>query len=344
MEFSCVRTTTEWDALALEWDLLFARSHLQVPFLRFGYLRAWWQSLGGAEWQPENSTLCIITAREHGELVGIAPLFLSSKPGWQPALRLIGSIEVSDYLDLLSPPETLAAFLSGMLGFLRQDPELRAYPLELLNLREDSRTLLALPGAAESNGYSYAEERLQPSPYITLADSWDAYLASVNKKQRHEIRRKVRNAENRHQMEWYTVQDAARLEEEVDAFIAMMRQDPRKAAFLNPAMREHLQATARFAFEHGQLHLAFLTFEGHKAAAYFSFIEGGKLWVYNSAWEPLYAPCSPGWVLLAKVIQWAIDQGLREVDMMRGDEDYKYKFGAVNRYVTRALCLPTSQP
>ena len=138
--------------------------------------------------------------------------------------------------------------------------------------------------------------------------------------------------------------DAARLEEEVDAFIAMMRQDPRKAAFLNPAMREHLQATARFAFEHGQLHLAFLTFEGHKAAAYFSFIEGGKLWVYNSAWEPLYAPCSPGWVLLAKVIQWAIDQGLREVDMMRGDEDYKYKFGAVNRYVTRALCLPTSQP
>jgi hypothetical protein len=29
--------------------------------------------------------------------------------------------------------------------------------------------------------------------------------------------------------------------------------------------------------------------------------------------------------------------------MMRGDEDYKYKFGAVNRYVTRALCLPTSQ-
>jgi len=28
------------------------------------------------------------------------------------------------------------------------------------------------------------------------------------------------------------------------------------------------------------------------------------------------------------------------VDMMRGDEDYKYKFGAVNRYVTKVCCLP----
>jgi len=344
MEFSCVRAAAEWDALAPEWDLLFSRSHMQVPFLRFGYLRAWWQSLGGAEWQPENSVLRIITAREHGELVGIAPLFLSSKPEWQPALRLIGSVEVSDYLDLLTSSESLPDFLSGILTFLRADPELRAYPLELLNLREDSATLLALPGAAESSGYTYTEERLQPSPYIPLAESWEAYLASLNKKQRHEIRRKVRNAENRHQTEWYAVQDETRLEEEVDAFLAMMRQDPRKEAFLNPAMGEHLQATARIAFQRGQLHLAFLTFEGHKAAAYFSFIEGGKLWVYNSAWEQSYAPCSPGWVLLAKVIQWAIDNGLREVDMMRGDEDYKYKFGAVNRYVSKVCLLPNPRP
>ncbi|HPS32652.1 MAG TPA: GNAT family N-acetyltransferase [Anaerolineaceae bacterium] len=340
MEFSCVRTTAEWDALAPEWDLLFSRSHVQVPFLRFGYLRAWWQSLGGAEWPPEKSALRIITARERGELVGIAPLFLSSKPEWPPALRLIGSVEVSDYLDLLSPPKRLADFLTGLLAFLQGDPELRGYPLELLNLREDSTTLQMLPAAAESSGYTYTEERLQPSPYISLAESWEAYLAGVNKKQRHEIRRKVRNAENRHQTDWYSVQDASRLEEEVDDFLAMMRQDPRKAAFLNPAMREHLQATARFAFGQGQLHLAFLTFEGHKAAAYFSFIEGGKLWVYNSAWEPAYAPCSPGWVLLARVIEWAIAHGLREVDMMRGDEDYKYKFGAVNRYVTKVCCLP----
>ena len=343
MEFSCVRTIAEWDALASEWDQLFARSHMQVPFLRFGYQRAWWQTLGGGEWDQDNSELRIVIARENGALVGVAPFFLSSKPGWQPALRLIGSIEVTDYLDFLVAPEALDKCLSGLFAFLRQDPELGAYPVEILNLREDSRALLALAPVAELSGYSYAEERLQPSPYIALAESWDAYLAGINKKQRHEIRRKSRNAENRHQTEWYLVEDSEKLAAEVDEFIAMMRLDPRKEAFLNPAMRAHLQATARWAFELGQLHLAFLTFEGRKAAAYFSFNVGAKLWVYNSAWEPVFAPCSPGWVLLAKVLQWAIAHELREVDMMRGDEDYKYKFGGVNRYVTRVLLTPSTR-
>ena len=62
MEFSCARVIADWDAFASEWDQLFSRSHMQVPFLRFGYLRAWWQTLGGAEWQPESSALRIITA------------------------------------------------------------------------------------------------------------------------------------------------------------------------------------------------------------------------------------------------------------------------------------------
>ena len=46
----------------------------------------------------------------------------------------------------------------------------------------------------------------------------------------------------------------------------------------------------------------------------------------------------PGWVLLAKEIEWAIAQGIREVDMMRGDEDYKYKFGAIDRYIMHTRC------
>jgi CelD/BcsL family acetyltransferase involved in cellulose biosynthesis len=38
-------------------------------------------------------------------------------------------------------------------------------------------------------------------------------------------------------------------------------------------------------------------------------------------------------VLLAKMITWAIEKGLTEVDMMRGDEVYKYRFGGIDRHV-----------
>ncbi|MFZ3069683.1 MAG: GNAT family N-acetyltransferase [Anaerolineaceae bacterium] len=340
MEFTPITTEQDWDALSQEWDQLFNKSFMQVPFLSFAYLRAWWQTLGGAEWQPETSRLQIITARDNGSLIGIAPLFQSSKPGFEPALRFIGSVEVSDYLDFLAEPERLPEFLSGLLSFVQNDPTILNKTLDLYNLLDDSISLPALQAASEAAGWSFQSDRLQPSPYILLAPTWEEYLAGLSKKQRHEIRRKLRNAEARHETDWYVVQDQDQLRPDMDAFIAMMRQDPNKEAFLNDAMYQHLQATAQLAFDQHRLQLSFLTMDGHKTASYLSLISQNKIWVYNSAWESAYAPCSPGWVLLAKVIQWGIGQGFREVDMMRGDEGYKYKFGAVDRFVMHAICEP----
>jgi CelD/BcsL family acetyltransferase involved in cellulose biosynthesis len=48
---------------------------------------------------------------------------------------------------------------------------------------------------------------------------------------------------------------------------------------------------------------------------------------------------SPGWVLLAHVIQWCTEHGRSEFDFMRGDEEYKYRFGGINRFVMRAKAL-----
>jgi CelD/BcsL family acetyltransferase involved in cellulose biosynthesis len=40
-------------------------------------------------------------------------------------------------------------------------------------------------------------------------------------------------------------------------------------------------------------------------------------------------------VLLGHLLQWANENDRSEFDFMRGNEDYKYKFGAVDRFVTR---------
>ena len=42
-------------------------------------------------------------------------------------------------------------------------------------------------------------------------------------------------------------------------------------------------------------------------------------------------------MLLGYLLKWAIDQQRSEFDFMRGDEDYKYRFGAIDRRVVRAL-------
>jgi len=77
--------------------------------------------------------------------------------------------------------------------------------------------------------------------------------------------------------------------------------------------------------------------DGKKAAGYFNFLTQNRLWVYNTGWNPEFGKVSPGWVLLVKMIQWAIENGLEEVDLMRGDEEYKYRFGAQDREVVQVL-------
>ena len=333
MQFSLITNPADWQNLEVEWKALEARTHRRLPFLEFWYQQTWWRTLGGGEWSRESSRLQLIIARQSGELVGAAPLFYSEKPGSPPALRFIGQVEVSDYLDFLCPLPDLHAFIAGLLDFISSEPGMLSRDLDLANFQDASPSVLILRDLCEQRNLKYSSEVLQPSPYIPLQSSWDEYLASISKKQRHEIRRKTRNAEARYDTDWYFVTAEHDVPAEVQAFIEMMRNDPSKESFLTPEMENFLVETALNAYQAGLMHLSFLTFGGKRAAAYLSFLTGGKLWVYNSAWEPRFAPCSPGWVLLAKEITWAIGIGLTEVDMMRGDEVYKYRFGGIDRYV-----------
>lgn len=324
---------TQFDIPSESWNNLLAHSVTRAPFLRHEYLSTWWQTRGGGEW-PEDSQLCLISAEREGELVGIAPLFFSQNTLW-----LLGSIEISDYLDLITAPDNLDAFLAGLLDFL-SDP---ASPLpfawdalEWVNLPETSPTLTTLKTESDKRGWNHALSVYKPSPAIPLPGDFDAYLAGIDKKQRHEIRRKMRRAEESGRgVRWYIVEDKSQLDSEMDAFLNLMAQDPEKATFLTDVMRSQMNASVHAAFRAGWLQLAFLEADGEKACGYLNFDYDNKIWVYNSGLDRKFMDLSPGWVLLGYLLRWANEKKRAEFDFLRGDEDYKYKFGGLDRHVMR---------
>src|SRR5215213_5675031 len=97
------------------WNALVEQSIADTPFSRHEYLSEWWKTLGGGEWKDVK--LVLISATENDQLIGIAPLFMAEYDG-QQALMLVGSIEISDYLDLIVREQDLPRFLSGLLDFL----------------------------------------------------------------------------------------------------------------------------------------------------------------------------------------------------------------------------------
>jgi CelD/BcsL family acetyltransferase involved in cellulose biosynthesis len=100
-------------------------------------------------------------------------------------------------------------------------------------------------------------------------------------------------------------------------------------------MREQMRSIIQWAFENNLLQLSFFTVDGKKAAAYLCLDYQDRIWVYNSGFDPQFREYSPGWVLLAYLIQHAIETGKHTFDFMRGDEEYKYRFGAQAEYVLK---------
>jgi CelD/BcsL family acetyltransferase involved in cellulose biosynthesis len=329
MKFTLHKDISELHASA--WNQLLSQSVSNVPFLRYEYLSAWWGTRGGGEW-PE-AELVLVSGTENGELMGIAPLFLVEHEGAR-SLFLLGSIEISDYLDLIVRTEVLPRFLPGLLDYLTSDTVPAWSRLEWVNLPDASATLPALKAESARRGWTYTEETYRPTPYIPLPGDFETYLGGIDKKQRHEIRRKIRRAEESdQQVRWYIVTDEAALDAEIDNFLGLMANDHHKEEFLTEVMRTQLRASVHAAFKAGYLQLAFMEVDGQKAAGYLNFDYDGRILVYNSGLDFNFKELSPGWVLLAYLIQWANEHGRSEFDFMRGEEDYKYRFGGINRYV-----------
>ena len=335
MKFSLHKDFSEIDSTA--WNALAEQSVADTPFSRHEYLSGWWRTLGGGEWKQ--ARLVLVSATEADQLIGIAPLFIADYDG-RRALMLLGSIEISDYLDLIVRERDLPRFLSGMMDFLASSLPDNWSALDLYNLPDSSPTLAALKSESGKRGWNYHEEIYRPTPRIPLNGSFDEYLSRLERKQRHEIRRKMRRAaESGLNVRFYVVDRKADIERELESFFHLMIQDPNKAMFLRDVMRDQMSTTIRAAFEQGYLWLAFLEIGGVRVAASLNFDYKNKLWGYNSGVSREHMELSPGWVLLAHTIQWCCENGRCEFDFMRGDEEYKYRFGGVNRFVMRARVI-----
>ena len=111
MDFQLYRTFPA--ELESGWNALLDETATHVPFLRYEYLEAWWQTRGGGEW-PESAEPMIVIARKEGRLAGIAPLFLTDRQG-VPSLLLLGSSLDARPLTLMKgDPISVAGYLIEM--------------------------------------------------------------------------------------------------------------------------------------------------------------------------------------------------------------------------------------
>jgi CelD/BcsL family acetyltransferase involved in cellulose biosynthesis len=299
------------------WNALHARSRLRAPFSDWTWQNEWVRAFA-----PRDRLELWQVAQDDGSLVALLPLVAAGAA----TSRLVGGADVSDYLDLVcvaGREEEAWAALLGARGVAGPAWELHAVPA-------GSPTVRALPGLAAAAGLVADVAVEERCPILDpLPASWDAYLAGLTGKQRHELTRKMRRLERESPAARVTAavtpDDVAR---RLDDFLVLHRLSRvGKARFMDDRMEGFFRGVVTaLAAEQGAR--VWLLDTGAGPIASFVTLEwDATVGLYNSGFHPERAALSPGLVLLAHVVRDAIERGKRRFDFLRGEERYKYDFG-----------------
>lgn len=325
-----ITTSEGLSRLRPDWNAVEAAGESVNPFLSWDWQWSWWEAFGA-----ELELRCLVIS-DSDQVVGILPL--QGKSDRRGPWAFGGGVELSDHLGFLFRPTRAAEVAASALEHLfHQDRSAAAPELDLHYLLDESPALEALRQAAEEMGLEQELTQEEVSPHVVLDGDFEAYLRErLNKKDRHELRRKQRRLEAE-QPDWGLVtQSELGVEQALDAFFPILKASgAHKAEFLTPQVEAFIRSASRALQERGWLRLQFLQVGGKLTAATLGFTVSGRWHLYNSGYRPNAASLSPGLLCVAEGIRLAIEEGCHAADFLRGSEAYKYHLGAVDKPLWR---------
>ena len=304
-----------FDSIWDRWEKILPMSTTNTVFVTPWWHKTWWDNFG------EGNHPLILSVADDSELLGVAPLMIDGNG----TLTFLGDKDLSDYFDFV----------------VRRDSEDRFYPavverlsalewtsLDLPSLPSGSPTLEYLPDLAAKKGWDVAIEEEETTPKAELPGTWDEFLLGLRKKDRHELRRKIRRLDRESENRQYAAANGDSLDGSMREFFTLLkasRED--KNEFLTPDRERFFLDMAHELASRDQFRLYFLEVDGEKVAACICFDYGGDFLLYNSGYEPGYSRLSVGLINKALSIRTAIEENRKVFNFLKGNERYKYNLG-----------------
>jgi len=328
-----VQTEEEFKKLQSRWDDLLEKSTSSSIFLTWEWLFTWWSHY------QQKRKLFLVLFWEGKELVGIAPL-LQGKEGRGgikvQTLRFLGSDgpACSEFLDLIIAPGYEIKVYQRMVNFLQEynfawdRVVLNPISMEGSHIHHLHRLL--------SQAYLAELEKTIMCPYVKLPTDWSQFLAGLSPSFRQQVRASVRKFENQTRIQYIPdAQDVFSVCMLVDTLSNLNRQRMEQKGIDSTLKSSSFCRFLSDALEQfqsrGWLGCSLLQKEQQILAIIFNFQYAKKIWYYQAGFLPEYASFRPGTLLFAWTIQEAIEKGFLEYDFLRGEEQYKYRWGSTNR-------------
>jgi CelD/BcsL family acetyltransferase involved in cellulose biosynthesis len=290
-----VERVDSFAALRAEWGAVPVRS----LFATWDWHDAWWRHFGAGH------ELDLHAVRTDGVLVGVLPLY-RSRLGPLRVVRFTGRPQADE---------------QGPVGAAGAAELLEA----LAGIEHDVFLGEQLPGAEGWPRLLAGRRfRLESAPVIRQPGGWGAYLASRSANFRQQLSRRERRLRQCHDVVFRLAADPGSLAHDLDTLFALHRLRWGEKSGFTPELFH--REIARMALDTGRLRLWFLELDGVPAAAWYGFRVGDVESYYQGGRDRAYDDVSAGLVLLAHTVREALDDGVSEYRLLRGDEAYKRRF------------------
>jgi CelD/BcsL family acetyltransferase involved in cellulose biosynthesis len=337
MHIERIDTFADFQRLETAWNIVYQSDPEAQFFLS-------WQWLAGVLETYPGEWLVLVARGLDGTALGFLPLRLKtiwskSRRQLRNELHFAGRLFWADYGGILCLPEQEEAVLSAFAAHLKHMNWSHCY-LKGFRVSDRRFALFMAP---------FADERLQVElrtstindgetdnlvcPYIDLPDTFAAYLAEkLSSNTRQKINRFLRKIEASPE---YTISTANVVTYSRDVQILTMLWSKMWGEYKG-------EDTARLATKYGLIvqrglddrlvHLIVLWHGDTPVGILASFVdrEKSRLLFFVSGRDEEFRELPVGLMLHACNIRWAIENGIRTYDFLRGNEPYKYSLGAVD--------------
>jgi CelD/BcsL family acetyltransferase involved in cellulose biosynthesis len=308
--------------IAAEWDELADRTRA-VPFVRPGWIAAWWAGFGDGD-------LRIVTLRRGGRLAGVLPYYTDG--GWTRSPTNDQTPQFGVLAEDAAATRELAAALVDRAGDR----------LMITYLDASSVDASVLRASAEARGYRVIARPTARAPYLELDRDWQTLEARLARPFDHErsgsssaasisaLRRRRRQLEKQGRLTLEvgggveTLDDL--LEEGFRIETSGWKAAQETAIVSDSKTRRFYTDVARWAATRGSLRLAFLRLDGTPLAFQFALELDGVYYMLKSGYEPAWRRYSPGNLLVHEMLRHASSTGVGRYEFLGDAEPWKLEW------------------
>jgi CelD/BcsL family acetyltransferase involved in cellulose biosynthesis len=291
-----------------EWDCL-AQAVSAEPYLRPGWIRAWWQAFG------KKGELLAYSIRTGGQLTAIAPVVRYHSSVYSAAN------EHSPGFDIVASDPHAAMQLAYNLYTSRPAH------VSLIAVTEGNSVMRYVSAAARSAGHRVVTRNYAHSPYLSVAGSFPDYEARLSRSLvtnlNRSFRRLARNGKTSVQLADGIDNLDTLLDESFAVEASGWKGAQGSAINSHSETRNFYRAIALWAAERNMLRLFMLRVSRKPIAMYFGLEHHGICYLLKGGYDESFARYSPGKLLMQRLIEHCFATGVSRIEFLGNATPHK---------------------